>query len=291
MLAPRRSPPLSLLLAGVAAACLPLRPASPQVISGRVLELGTEAPLQDVLVRLLFPDGRQAGQTVTDKKGEFALLLPRVGSYRLSAERIGLKTVTTEPLEVALNEEVEVVLRMAEEAIPLEPLVVEARAPAELGLLAGYFQRMERHRLEGWGYILSRDQIEERMALDVADLLRDIPRVRIVQQGRGEYPRVVFLGRGGECTPRVYVDGVYQNRGGAAGWAAVVDEIVRPYELEGVEVYRGIGEMPGEFYDDTHCGVILLWTKRDAQGGRPSTLRRLLTAFGVLIVFGYVVFR
>ena len=216
---------------------------------------------------------------------------PRLGFFTLSAERIGLAPLATPELEVGLFEAVEVVLRMAHDAVPLEPLVVEARSAIDLGILAGYYERMDRHSKLGFGHILTRDQIADRQALDVADLLRDIPRVRVVAQGSGLSPRVVFLGAGGECSPRVYVNGIHQNRGGATGRSAVVDETVRPYDLEGVEVYRGVGEMPGEYFDDGHCGVILLWTRRDAEGGRPSTRARIIAAGIGLALFALLVMR
>ncbi|NJD19716.1 MAG: hypothetical protein FIA95_10605 [Gemmatimonadetes bacterium] len=228
-----------------------------QIVTGKVVLASTGAPLGDVTVRLHFPDGRAVASAMTDTAGVFELTAPRLGWFTLSAERIGLAAVSTPELELRISEEVEVVLRMAEEAIPLEPLVVEARSAVQLGPLAGYFERMERQGKLGLGHILSRDQIDERAALDVADLLRDIPRVRVVQQRVGRPPSIVLVGRGGECTPKVYVDGIHQNRGGAAGTAAVVDELVRPSDLEGVEVYRGLDEMPGEYYEENHCGVML----------------------------------
>jgi hypothetical protein len=261
-----------------------------QVVIGKTVLAGTEETLSDVTVRLLFPDGRQASYTVSDSAGEFGMTVPRLGPYSLLAERIGLATVTTPEFRVGLSEEVEVVLRMSVEAVPLEPLVVVARSAIELGLLTGYYERMERQQRLGFSHFLTRDQIDDRQALDVADLLRDIPRVRVVQRGSGSnrLPSVVFLGTGGECSPAVFIDGVPQNRGGAAGTAAVVDEILRPYDLEGIEVYRGITEMPGEYYDDQHCGLILLWTRRDLEAGHSLSLNRVMAAFGIFLTFVFL---
>jgi hypothetical protein len=277
--------------AAVLAVLFLVSPLDAQVVKGRVVLRGTEDGLGDVLVRLHFPEGRQAASALTDSAGAFTMTAPRLGPFTLSAERIGLAPVTTPEVEVGLAEAVEVVLWMSEAAVPLEPLVIEARSSVDLGILAGYYERMDRQRKLGFGHILTRDQIDERQAVDVADLLRDIPRVRILGQGFGRPPSVVFSGAGGECIPRVYLDGVHQNRGGAAGAAAMVDETARPHELEGVEVYRGIGEMPGEFYDDRHCGVILLWTRRSAEGRSGSPWIRILAAFLVAGVLGLLVMR
>jgi hypothetical protein len=252
-------------------------PAAAQVVRGKVVLAGTEDPLGGVLVRLNFPDGRVAAAAETDTAGAFRMRAPRLGAYTLSAERVGMTAVTTPELRLAQSEEVEVLIQMAETAIPLQPLTVQARNPLDLGFLTGYYYRVERHDLTGAGYVLTRDLIQERNALYVADLVRGLPNIFVVERGPGNAAAVFFRGVRGECTPTVYIDGVRQNRGGAAGSDAVLDEIVRPYELEGVEVYRG-GDVPGEFYDDDRCGVILLWTRRDADGGRPTSWRRVIIA-------------
>lgn len=280
----------ALAVAGLVLAAGPPAVAA-QVVTGKVVRSILAAPLGDVTVRLRFPDGRPAAAAVTDSTGRFVIHAPRIGRFTLLAERIGLATVTTSELEIRASEEVEVVLRMAEQAIPLDPLVVEARSAMDIGPLSGYFARMQRQETLGFGHVLSRDQIDERAAVDVADLLRDVPRVMVVPQRAGRPPAIVLIGRGGQCTPKVYIDGVHQNRGGAAGAAAVVDESVRPSDLEGVEVYRGLGEMPGEYYDENHCGVILLWTRRDATGGGPTSRNRILLGFLALLGFGLLLRR
>ncbi|CAN5883579.1 hypothetical protein BH23GEM9_BH23GEM9_34030 [soil metagenome] len=249
--------------------------ASGQIVKGQVVLAGTEQPLSEVLVRLRFPDGREAASFVTDSSGNFRLHAPRLGLFRLEADRLGMASVSSPELRLNLSEEVEVELQMSPEAVPLDPLTVKARSAIEIGLLAGYYERIERQQLLGAGHIITRDRIEERQAIDVADLLREIPRLSVVQ-GPSRVPAIYFRGSRGQCTPKVYINGIQQNRGGPTGSAAVVDEIVRPHELEGVEVYRGVSEMPGEFYDEAHCGVILLWTRRDSVGGRAMSWRRIL---------------
>jgi hypothetical protein len=256
-------------------------PAAAQVVKGRVLLAGGDRPVAGAAVTLHAADGRRVAGATTDSAGAFRLTAPRLGSFTLRAEQLGMATVETTPLALTLAQEVEVEIRMDRTVVPLQPLTVKARSSMDLGYLAGYFERVQRHELVGAGFVFTRDQIEERQAVDVADILRDLPSVSIIQSA-GRLPAVLFRTGRGECSPKVYVNGVRQNRGGAAGTAAVVDELVRPVDLEGVEVYRGITEMPGEFYDEGHCGVILLWTRWDTDGGRPTTTRRLILA-GVLV--------
>ncbi|HUF51849.1 MAG TPA: TonB-dependent receptor [Longimicrobiales bacterium] len=257
-----------------------------QIVKGRVVIDGTETPLADVSVRLRASNGRIVASTMTSSTGEFRLHASRLGAVTLIAERIGLQTVTTAEIQVDISQAIEVEIGMSETAVVLEPLTVRAREYADIGPLSGYFERMQRAEKLGFGTVISRDEIQARDALDVADLLREIPRVSIVQQ-RNRDSHVVFRGGArGTCVPKIYVNGVFANRGGPA----IVDEMVRPNELEGVEVYRGLSEMPGEYYDETHCGVILLWTRRDSEGARPMTWKRVLLTLGGIVIFSALLF-
>jgi outer membrane cobalamin receptor len=176
---------------------------------------------------------------------------------------------------------------MSETAVPLDPLTVRAREHFDLGPLSGYYERVQRHERMGFGHIMTRDELRERDALDVVDILREIPRIAIANtSGRGNH--VMFRGGGtGQCTPKVYINGVHVNRNALA----YIDELVRPTEIEGIEVYRGLTEMPGEFYDETHCGVILVWTRRDAEGGRPFAWKRVLLTMGGILGASFLLFR
>ena len=278
----------ALFAAGALAALLAIgSPVEAQIVKGRVVTAGTESPLVDVSIKLRAPDGRILASGLTNELGEFRLHSSRISNATILAERIGLQSVTTAPVQVALSQVIDVQIQMSETAVPLEPLTVRAREYFDLGPLSGYFERVQRHERMGFGHVLTRDQLQERDAIDVVDILRELPRIAIVQQpGRGQH--VMFRGGAlGQCTPRVYINGVYANR----NTLAYIDELVRPTELEGIEVYRGLAEMPGEFYDETHCGVILVWTRRDAEGGRPFAWKRVLLTIGGIAAVSFVLFR
>jgi hypothetical protein len=91
----------------------------------------------------------------------------------------------------------------------------------------------------------------------------------------------------GECHPRVYLNGALANRNERAH----IDELVRPGELEGVEIYHGLTEMPGQFADMDGCGVILLWTRRTASDapGRPFNWKRVGVFVGGAALFFLIV--
>jgi hypothetical protein len=255
------------------------RPADAQVVTGRVVESVSNRPLRDVSVMLLSAEGRVLVRSVSDSSGLFWMRAPRFGAFRLTAEHIGMVPVTTEPL--ALSEgATEVVLRMAETAVPLDPLTVEARGrAADLGPLRGYYERMLWNQRAGVGRFITRDEIEARGPGNISDMLREVPRLSVTRaRGTGPFVTVRGGGRGGECTPALFVDGTRVNRRDRA----YVDELVRPHDVEGIEIYTGLAQMPGIYHDENNCGVLLIWTRRSPDGGAPMTFRRALAGVGLL---------
>ncbi|HKP76068.1 MAG TPA: Plug domain-containing protein, partial [Longimicrobiaceae bacterium] len=93
-------------------------------------------------------------------------------------------------------------------------------------------------------------------ATRTSDLLRRIPGLAFRQTRKGGF---ALRGRGG-CEPQVYLDGMDVSM---FGTATTVDDLVRPEDLEGVEVY-GSSSIPVEFIRNTpgdQCGAVMLWTR------------------------------
>jgi hypothetical protein len=257
-----------------------------QVVHGTVVHAGSERPVQDVAL-FLRQDGRVVAQSVTDTTGTFWMKAPRIGTYEILAERIGFTAVSS-PLELKLSEQVEVSLRLDVAAVPLEPLTVKVRSYYDLGLLTEFYERMARNERLGTGRFITRDQIDERRALDVSDLLRTFAPVNVHRQRAGLAYVTLRGGTAGECHPRVFLNGTLANRNDRA----YVDELVSPHDLEGVEIYRGLAQLPGMYHDVTGCGVILLWTRRIADGeGRPFSWKRILGAVGAAGLIFFLILR
>lgn len=254
-----------------------------QFVEGRVIHATTEQPLAAVHIELRTADDIRVASALTDSAGRFRAQASRTGALTVTASLIGYQSAKT-VLHVTAGERVDVVIRMSEQAITLDPIQVETRSMVSMGPLAGYYDRVERYRRMGIGRILTRDQIDARNAIDVTDLLRMVPRVRI-STGMGRGGDVYFNSGMGGCVPKVYLNGVLANRNSPAS----VNEMVSPGELEGIEVYQGLAQMSGEFYDVAGCGVILLWTRRMDGDGRPMSLRRILAIMSGIVLFLFIV--
>ena len=61
------------------------------------------------------------------------------------------------------------------------------------------------------------------------------------------------------CSPNLFVDGVKLVRSRRNG--VRIDEVVRPDQIVGIEVFRNSAQVPSQYDDmDSRCGAILIWT-------------------------------
>jgi len=208
---------------------------------------------------------RGIGTRVTGEGGGFLFREVPGGVYRVSVTLLGYKALR-DTLRVVPGAELDLILPLSASPIPLEPIVVRAerRRPDPL---AGFENR--RRRLGGT--FLNREEIENRDPLVFTDLLRMVPGARVVPvspYGNG----VLFRGT---CRPDVYVDGVRLIP------TEDLDGLLRPMDLEAVEVYTG-SFLPAEF-GPTPCGAIVAWTRRGepVEDGR-NFWRKLMIGVGFL---------
>src|SRR5690606_40959846 len=96
--------------------------------------------------------------------------------YRLRASRLGYQTTDTELIEVQDHLETVVTIVLGTEAVPLEPLRVEA---TRLPLHHQFADIEERMRLGG-GRFITREEIDAQPNAKGTNLRRDIPGTRVV---------------------------------------------------------------------------------------------------------------
>ncbi|HEX5724891.1 MAG TPA: carboxypeptidase regulatory-like domain-containing protein [Longimicrobiaceae bacterium] len=237
---------------GIYAALLSLgaAPAASQVIDGRLLERGTNKPIDGATV-VLIAHNAEAGRAVTDGRGRFVLAIGAAGNYRLSATRTGYLSTLSPDLMVGVRDSLDVVLRMSTDEVMLNPLEVRASSRRLTPAMAAFYERAERRTS---GRFVLRSEIDRMRVQRTSDLLRRMPGIRITPHPRR--PGLVVRGRG-NCIPRLFVDGQEVTLLGES-----VDDVVRPGDLEGIEVYSGAG-YPLEFGrgDRGTCGAILIWTR------------------------------
>lgn len=257
----------------IVAALLALLPAAAtgQSIQGTVVDEADEQPLEGVRLVVYDQAGEIQGETLSDEEGWFGLPVPGPGAWVLAADVIGYGDLRTEPVEVGIGEQVTVKVRMAVQAIALEPLVVTGRVNYLSGDLQSFYRRMDRGRRSGLGDYISRADIDDRGPLHPTDLFRGRANVRTVR-GRGGHGDGLRMAGG--CVPAIFIDGTQINRFNP--WDSL-DDYVAVHSIEGVEIYRGSGAQVERFHDPGGCGLILVWTRRGlAEGeGKAFSWKRL----------------
>ncbi len=249
-------------IAAAALLCGMLRsPAAAQTgFAGRVIDLAGRLPIADVRVSAHDERGREHGVTQSDSTGYFKLrLLP--GSYYLQALRIGYAPSKTGTVEFDEEEQVEVILQMNVRPLSMDPLVVVGRRNAS-GRLREYYDRFDRDA--GRGRFVTRAQIDSMDAPGITSHLEQYGVPMLMDRSTGDkWPLGV-----GRCPMRVFLDGV--NIDPRAGVAFPIDALVRPSEVEGVEIYRSSYEAPPQYQTRGNtCGIVLIWTRMDKRDGMP----------------------
>lgn len=135
----------------------------------------------------------------------------------------------------------------ADGAQPLPGVAVAAPAPP----LPRYVD-FERRRLNGRGQYLVKDDIEKAGYASLQDAMRGLRGVN-VECGGGNGCMIRMARAPMRCSPEYIIDERTDNTFGP--YTAIRD-------IEGIEVYTGPSDVPGEFAGrSAGCGVVVVWTR------------------------------
>jgi len=247
-----------LILCLAASALWPVRPAAAQAITGQVIDANTTGGILAVDIRLLDRGGIVRGTAVSDSMGWFRVVAPLPGTYRVQASRLGYQSVTTEGIQLD-GEELRIEVRMSTSAVVLEPLRITGRRTFRPGRLTGYYDRAEWTTKTGLGRIYARDDIEKLNLPELNALFRQTP---------GLISPVLS-----SCVYMLDTHIVEPD---------VLNTMIKPEEVEGVEIYRRRTEIPMEYLPMADDCLVLVWTRLDPPGARPFTWKRVL--FGASLI-------
>ena len=166
------------------------------------------------------------------------------------AEKAGFRGVVSSPFALRAGDTLAVAIRLTEAVVLLDSLRVGA-PPREIPLRARPFY--DRMNAGSFGQFITREQIAAHRPARTTDLLRRVAGLQFgVTRGDGFSTRL----RGG-CSPTFYLDGTKVQFVGIT-----IDDVVRPGEIEGIEIYRSVMEAPPEYQGlNSGCSAILIWTR------------------------------
>ena len=174
----------------------------------------------------------------------FAVGFPRANlTLPFAAGEVMERTLELDSTQVNLDS----AAAAAAAAQPIAGVTVNAPVPMERR-----YADFERRMRTGRGQYLTREQIEKAGFNRLTDAMRQV-RGTIVECGGGAgcFIRMARAPRG--CLPEYIVDGVENNSFGLN--TPILD-------VEGIEVYTGAADVPGEFAGrNAGCGVIVIWTR------------------------------
>ncbi len=217
-------------------------------VAGRIVDLSTGHPVGDADV-IHLKDGRVV---VSDSLGRYDVDSLPSGLIRLLVRGKGFPPLM---LTLALAEgeqmsrEIELdstdVGRKAAQQLPR--VAVEALRPP-----MPRFADFERRRVTGRGQYLAREDLEKTNVATLQDAMRGLRGVH-VSCGNGTSCTIRMARAPWRCAPDYFVDERLDN------WFGPSTPI---RDIEGIEVYTGPSDVPGEFAGSTAgCGVIVIWTR------------------------------
>lgn len=211
-------------------------------LRGRIIDSETGDPVAEAVVRV-----RGLPAVTGDSSGRFEVTGIPTGQAQVTIQALGYASNQWKvPVAAGQVLERQFSLDFSGESLP--DLVVTARATKLVPRYAAFEARRER----GLGAYLRWDDIKKKNFNTVGEAARSVRGVRLTCI-QAEFECYLRMARTPNCAPEWWVDGVN---------VRTFTENTPIRDVYGIEIYRGPGEVPGEFSgSNAGCGVIVIWTK------------------------------
>lgn len=210
-------------------------------VAGVVVD-AQKAPIPSVEVTLK-PKGEQSRLAVSDTAGRFKFAGVPAGPVVLTVRRIGFaaKTIDIDVTGGGVVPPIEVSLEAVATEMP-SVVVEESRQH-----LAEFYDRKAN---SNFAKFFDQKDIKKRNPLYLSEMIRTVAGADVSSAGAGN--RILLRG----CKPMVWVDGMRAQ-------GAELDEVVRPSDIAGLEVYPSNAGLPAGYQDRNNrmCGAIIVWTR------------------------------
>ncbi len=241
-------PPIRLLCA----IAMPVAAAMAQKSNGRIQGMVVDRSSGRAVVRAEIVLGGAGTRVVTDSLGNYLISDVPAGIVRLHVRANGFP-FTSVYLALSHGETMSRVIEIdstsggRESAQPLAGVAVTAPRPP-----TPRYVDFERRRANGRGQYVVREEIERAGYSTLQDAMRGLRGVNI-DCGGGTYCAIRMARAPLRCGPEYIVDERVDN------WFGPSTPI---RDIEGIEVYTGPADVPGEFAGrNAGCGVVVIWTR------------------------------
>jgi TonB-dependent Receptor Plug Domain/Carboxypeptidase regulatory-like domain len=244
-------------------------------IRGVLVDDSSGVPVRGAAVMLVDPvtDGPVV-RSVSDSLGQFSLVT-NPGTYQIAAVKEGFNTTLSAPVPLGDGEGLTIRIPIASKGDVQHRIGVlehtlgrtqRRTRPQGTAALPGFAAR----RSLGAGLSFTRKELSSSSSETLADFLRQVPGVRVpstsVSSSRSNDGSDGVSIRGGTsdgCRVGWYLDGHRMDLRGTPDPFIESLGSMRLDDLEAVEVFRGLSEMPPEFASpELRCGAVALWSRR-----------------------------
>jgi len=232
-----------------------------QSLRGVVLYTTVEGPVESATVELISISDSVVARTLSGPDGRFFITAPADGLYYVRVSHLTAIPWTDGPVNLSEGATPLVTFEVDPQPLLLDSINVAVEQRSRSLATTGFYQRSR----SGFGTFIDEQRIERGSYLELSDLLRTVPGVRVLESGSSLKRRTVMtsyaLRNLGSCFPRVYLDDVLIETGGRTPPLSDFDNLLPVHDVAGVEIYARPAEVPPR-YGQGLCGVILIWTKR-----------------------------
>jgi hypothetical protein len=253
-------------------AMLAASPLLAQSIHGTVTERSSGSRVPGAGIVLSDSRGHPRSATLADSSGQYRVVAPAPGVYVVSIQGRGLATLESPKITLTASSDqlFDATLDLAVTALPTVTVKDRAIVHAPPGNPHKYDEFLMRRKL-GFGHFITRDEIESKPQNDTRTLFTKIAGVKYWQNGSEWYLRSQRCSSGipagqsranqpiqevSPADPVIFLDGIQVSRRNGMDLLRSIS----PGEIEAIEVFQGLSEMPGQLKGDA-CFVIFIWRR------------------------------
>lgn len=219
-------------------------------LAGRFVDAITGEGIGNVTIDIPSADVR----SLSDADGHFRIDDVATGSFEAMARHIAYGDPTFLVL-IQDRQTAWVEVRLTPTPVAVEPIAVTIEYRPQWLERTGFFDRVASHL----GQFVTPEDMESHRWRRFSEILRNVPGVQIAETCTPHCAQVLRMSTTTQshCSPTFYVDG---RRMSFRERVIDLDAIAPGYDVEAVEVYRGISQTPPQFYG--RCGSVVIWTRR-----------------------------
>ncbi len=253
--------------------------AAQATIRGLLYDDATGTPLRGTVMLVDPSTDAAVVHVTTDSAGRFSMQ-SRMGTYQIGAVHPGYQRMLSAPISLVNGESMTIRIPIAEQGDPVHRIGVTEHvkpdAPTSEALekrrredqMGGFDSR----RAVGTGLHYDRAQIEKSVFHTLGEFLQAVPGFRVLDpnstnsmmlsRSSGMTLASGISGSVVSCRLGWFIDGHRMDLPGRSD--PITDGLgsMSLDTIEGIEVFRGLSEMPSEFAaPDLRCGAIAVWTR------------------------------